>query len=92
MEHFNDNFTTHGYLTICNHGGIEIEIADSNDSLRYRFNFGEPENKDLKDNMEIFESEITYQLDEDAIPSSGDIIAGFKHGDTFYPLNEFMRV
>lgn len=85
MQQFEDTFTSHGFLTVCNHGGIEIEINSSNDSVRYRFNYGDPEDKD---NMEIFETEIIYEFIED---DPTEATAGFKHGDTFYSLNEFMR-
>jgi len=76
----NNDFTVHGFYTISNAGGIEVELNDSGDGVRYRFS-GDPE---------IMEAEIIYGPNED--DPAGDFIAGFMHGDTFYPLNEFMRV
>ena len=41
------DFKPHGYLCICNWGGIEIEINDINESVRYRY-FGEIGRKPCK--------------------------------------------
>lgn len=89
MKQFEDAFTIHGYLTICNHGGLEVEISSSGDSVRYRYNFGE-DNNDTNLDTEIKETEIIYEPNED--DPSGDFIAGFMVNDTFHPLSGFMRV
>lgn len=85
-------FTAQGFLTTCNFGGIEIEIYPSNESLRWRFNFGE-DDPDL--NNEIHEAEIVYEPNEDN--PAGDFVAGFfikanEDEATFYPISDFMRI
>ena len=41
------DFKPHGYLTLTNYGGIEIEINRTNESVRYRY-FGEIGRKPCK--------------------------------------------
>ena len=41
------DFKPHGYLTLTNWGGIEIEINDTNESVRYRY-FGNVGRKPCK--------------------------------------------
>ena len=41
------DFKPHGYLTLTNYGGIEIEINDTNESVRYRY-FGNVGRKPCK--------------------------------------------
>ena len=41
------DFKPHGYLSISNLGGIEIEINDTNESVRYRY-FGNVGRKPCK--------------------------------------------
>lgn len=81
MNEFNPN----GFYTISNAGGIEVEVNESGDGVRYRFNYGQ----DDLENEEIYEAEIIYEPDED--DPMGDFIAGWMHGETFYPLNLVMR-
>ena len=70
-----DNFRVDGYMTLSNSGGIEIELDNSGDSLRYRFNnngtYTEPE-----------ETFIAFDIDGEAM---------FVDGDTEYHLSDFMR-
>ena len=81
-----NTFEVHGLYTICNAGGIEVEIHPSGDGIRYRFNYGQDNLQD----EEIFETKIIYEPNED--DPAGDFEAGFLHGDTFYPLSKVMRV
>ena len=38
-----DEFIPHGYCTISNCGGIEVEINRAGDAVRYRWSYGNPE-------------------------------------------------
>ena len=89
MEQFEDTFKPQGFLVVCNHGGLEIEISASGDSLRYRYDFGE-DNNDPNLDTEIKETEIIYEPNENN--PSGDFIAGFMVNDSFYALSDFMRL
>jgi hypothetical protein len=42
-----ENFTAHGYLTISNHGGVEIELSPCGDGLRYMWFDREPEEAEI---------------------------------------------
>ena len=40
-----DEFIPHGYCTISNCGGIEVEINRAGDAVRYRWSYGNPNEK-----------------------------------------------
>ena len=60
MKQFEDTFKPQGFFGICNHGGLEIEISASGNSVRYRYDFGE-DNNDPNLDTKIKETEIIYE-------------------------------
>ena len=68
-----------GVYTLSNHGGLEILSIDG-DTVKWRYNFGEPE--------ETNESEIFYCVENE----EGDEVAGFFANDTLIEFNEVIRV
>lgn len=87
-------FTVHATLCTSNFGGIELEISDCGDGVRYRHNYGDGKPG------EIFEAEIVYRPNEDLDGTSEDdgygdypcFIAGEGENETVYFLADFMRV
>lgn len=79
-----EQFEADGYMTISNTGGIEIQLNNSGDGCRYRFN-PDPEN-------EVFDAEIIYQPDPDSDENEPELVPGFLHGEIFYKLGDFMRL
>jgi len=70
-----EDFRVDGYMTLTNSGGIEIELDNRGDGLRYRFN----------NNGTYTEPEETFIGFDD----EGE--AMFMDGDTVYHLSDFMR-
>jgi len=70
-----EDFRVDGYMTLSNSGGIEIELDNRGDGLRYRFN----------NNGNYTEPEETFIAFDD----EGE--AMFMDGDTVYHLSDFMR-
>jgi len=70
-----EDFRVDGYMTLSNSGGIEIELDNRGDGLRYRFN----------NNGNYTEPEETFIGFDD----EGE--AMFVDGDTVYHLSDFMR-
>jgi len=70
-----EDFRVDGYMTLTNSGGIEIELDNRGDGLRYRFN----------NNGTYTEPEETFIGFDD----EGE--AMFMDGDTVYHLSQFMR-
>ena len=68
-----------GVYTISNFGGIEI-LAIEGDTVKWRYNFGEPE--------EANESEIFYCVENE----EGEEVAGFFANDNLIEFNEILRV
>jgi hypothetical protein len=79
-------FTAQAYEPISNVGGLEIMLNRSNDGVFYRFNYGQ----DIE-NEEIFEAEIEYGQEDDEDNNSEEIRAFFRHGETKYFLDRFMK-
>ena len=52
-------FTPHAFITLSNHGGIEIMLNRSNDGVYYRFSYGNDLSKE-----DIFDAEILYSEEE----------------------------
>jgi hypothetical protein len=76
-------FHADAYLTLSNFGGMEIEINDSGDGLRWRFNYdGEL--------SEPVEAEIEYEVNPEN-EGEEESNACFRINDTLYFLDEFMR-
>ena len=68
-----------GVYTISNFGGIEI-LAIERDTVKWRYNFGEPE--------ELKESEIFYCVENE----EGEEVEGFFANDTLIEFREILRV
>ena len=68
-----------GVYTISNFGGIEI-LAIEGDTVKWRYNFGEPE--------EPNESEIFYCVENE----DGEEVEGFFANDTLIEFNEILRL
>lgn len=77
-----ENFKTHGYYTISNSGGYEVEIANSNDAIRVREAWG-GDNPKVSDWLEI-----TYKFNEDT--DEYDAVANYD--GEIIPLNLVIRV
>lgn len=76
-ENSGDDFTAQAQLTTSNFGGMEIELDDSGDGLRYRWNqSGKPD--------EAVEAEIEYDTD-------GEPYFKTAEGESYF-LSDFMRV
>lgn len=83
-----DNFVCHGYMTLTNTGGIEVELADNGDTLRYRFGDGETFSDPIEVDLETFfpEDDRYWPYDDD------ECRTGFQIGpDQIYYLDQFMR-
>ena len=68
-----------GVYTISNFGGIEI-LEINGDTIKWRYNFGKPE--------EINESDIFYCVENE----EGEEVDGFFANDTLIEFNEILRV
>ena len=68
-----------GVYPLSNFGGIEI-LAIDGDTVKWRYNFGEPE--------ETNESEIFYCV----VNEEGGEVEGFFANDTLIEFNEILRV
>ena len=68
-----------GVYAISNFGGIEI-LAIEGDTVKWRYNFGEPE--------EIKESEIFYCVENE----EGEEVDGFFANDSLIDFSEVLRV
>ena len=68
-----------GVYTISNFGGIEV-LAIEGETVKWRYNFGEPE--------EIKESEIFYCVENE----DGDEVDGFFANDNLIEFSEILRV
>jgi len=73
-----DNFRPQGYVTISNTGGIEVEVDNRGDGVRYRWVFSD------SDEQPVEESEILYD------PDSGEPY--FRVGDMEIELGEVMKI
>ena len=82
LSELGDDFRVDGQMTTSNFGGIEVEMDDRGDGLRYRHNYGgvpdEPQDAEI-------EFEISDDEDLDGKPY-------FMIGDEKYYLDQFMRV
>ena len=67
-----------GVYTISNFGGIEI--LEINDNVKWRYNFGEPQ--------ETQESDIEYYFENE----EGEKLGGFFANDTFIEFSEILKV
>jgi hypothetical protein len=75
-----NDFRVDGHMTLSNSGGIEVEMNDSGDGVRYRFNdSGNPD--------EPHEAEIEYESGT----SDDDSRTYFHVGSDKYYLDQFMR-
>jgi len=85
---YKDDFGPDGYLTECNFGGTLIIIGNSGESVLVW--------SDLAGNSistELTECEIVYEPDADSDnPDEADLVSGFYFNETFYRLDEFMRI
>ena len=68
-----------GVYTLSNFGGIEI-LSLEGDMVKWRYNFGEPE--------EPTESEIFYCVENE----EGEEVEGFFANDTLIEFNEILRL
>ena len=68
-----------GVYGISNFGGIEI-LTIEGDTVKWRYNFGQPE--------EIKESDIFYCIENE----EGEEVDGFFANDTLIEFNEILRV
>ena len=68
-----------GVYPISNFGGIEI-LAIEGDTVKWRYNFGEPEGTN--------ESEIFYCVENE----EGEEVEGFFANDTLIEFNEILRL
>ena len=68
-----------GVYPLSNFGGIEI-LAIEGDTVKWRYNFGEPE--------EIKESKIFYCIENE----EGEEVGGFFANDTLIDFSEILRV
>ena len=68
-----------GVYPLSNFGGIEI-LSIEGDTVKWRYNFGEPE--------ETNESEIFYCVENE----EGEEVEGFFANDTLIEFNEILRV
>lgn len=82
-----------GALCLTNWGGITLAITHDGDGVFYQFYDGEI----LEGEVEYFDYEelegVThYDSKEEFDEYYGGSASGFKHGDTIYLLDEFMRI
>lgn len=68
-------FKPHGYKTLSNSHGIEVEINDSGDGLKYK----------MSDSKTAYEAEIKHEADDEA-RAYFETHLGIKHY-----LDEFMK-
>lgn len=81
MHEDDEPFITHGYYTVSNSGGYEVQISDDGDSARIKDNYG-------SDNPKISEwFEIEHVYDED----SDETIPIIDPNGYNIPLNQVMR-
>jgi hypothetical protein len=92
-EYSTEEFSPDGTMILNNWGGIEVQINNSGDGLRYRYNYGEEPDEVKEAEIEWFPDPDT---DEEANTPDGDereYLAGFKveGEDEPYFLRDFMR-
>jgi len=98
-EQFNNDFANNGYkpefkpdgtMTQCNFGGILVIVGNSGDSVIVWSDWS-----DEAISHELTECEIEYQINEEGDEDEEGykpLIHGFTFQDTFYSLDDFMRI